>query len=150
MWLRKLKLNHTELWLKGNSIVTLPAITAPGYNRVTRLYLSHNNISTLEAEQVPPHLQVSRDSASYLACHFSFELVISALFASLQVLELDHNNLMWLSASILQALANKTDLQRLTLHANPWHCDCAARGMLNFLQEHFTQVWIVHVPCLSS
>ena len=79
LWLRKLKLNHTELWLKRNSIVTLPAITAPGYNRVTRLYLSHNNISTLEAEQVPPHLQVSRDSASYLACHFSFELVISAV-----------------------------------------------------------------------
>lgn len=121
LWPQRLKLNHTELWLRGNSIVTLPPTTAPGYNRVTRLYLSHNNISTLEAEQVPPHLQV---------------------------LELDHNNLMWLSPSILQALANRTGLQRLTLHANPWHCDCSARGMLNFLQEHFTQVaYLSNVTC---
>ena len=67
---RRLKLNQTELWLRGNSIVTLPPNTAPGYNRVTRLYLSHNNISTLEAEQVPPHLQVSRDFASHLSCQF--------------------------------------------------------------------------------
>jgi hypothetical protein len=82
---------------------------------------------------------------------FPPELVISVLFASLQVLELDHNNLMWLSPSILQALANRTGLQRLTLHANPWHCDCSARGMLNFLQEHFTQVWIVHsTPTMMS
>jgi hypothetical protein len=62
----------------------------------------------------------------------------------MQVLELDHNNLTQLSTSILQALANKTGLQRLTLHANPWHCDCAARDMLSFLQEHFTQVQITH------
>jgi hypothetical protein len=69
------------------------------------------------------------------------EMVISVLFASLQVLELDHNNLTQLDASTLQAFGNKTGLQHLTLHANPWHCDCEARGMLSFLQEHFTQVW---------
>jgi protein toll len=56
LWPRRL--NHTELWLEGNSIVKLPWNTAPGYSKVTRLYLSHNNISTLVAEQVPPHLQV--------------------------------------------------------------------------------------------
>jgi protein toll len=67
---RRLKLNQTELWLRHNSIVTLPPTTAPGYDRVTRLYLSHNNISTLEAEQVPPHLQVSKYNASQLSCHF--------------------------------------------------------------------------------
>jgi len=65
----KLKLNQTELWLRGNRIVTLPPTTAPGYDRVTRLYLSHNNISMLEAEQVPPHLQVSGYLTSHLACH---------------------------------------------------------------------------------
>ncbi|PNF28084.1 hypothetical protein B7P43_G12250 [Cryptotermes secundus] len=122
LWPRRIKLNHTELWLNSNSIVTLPWNTAPGYSRVTQLYLSGNNISTLAAEQVPPHLQV---------------------------LELDHNNMTWLDASILQALANKTTgLQRLTLHANPWQCDCAARGMLNFLQEHFTQVaYLSNITC---
>jgi protein toll len=61
LWPRRIKLNHTELWLQGNGIVTLPRwSTAPGYSRVTRLYLSHNNISTLAAEQVPPRLQVRR------------------------------------------------------------------------------------------
>jgi hypothetical protein len=69
-------------------------------------------------------------------------MVISILFSSLQVLELDHNNLTQLDASILQLFDNKTDLQRLTLHANPWLCDCEARGMINFLQEHYTQVQI--------
>jgi len=67
---QRIKLNQTELRLRGNRIVTLPPTTAPGYDRVTRLYLSHNNISTLEAEQVPPHLQVSGYLASHLACHF--------------------------------------------------------------------------------
>jgi hypothetical protein len=67
------------------------------------------------------------------------ELVISVL-ASSQVLELDHNNMMRLSASTLQALSNRTGLHRLTLHANPWQCDLSARGMLSFLQGHFTQV----------
>jgi protein toll len=56
---QRINLNQTELRLGRNSIVTLPSTTAPGYDRVTRLYLSHNNISTFEAEQVPPHLQVS-------------------------------------------------------------------------------------------
>lgn len=68
LWPRRIKLNHTELWLKGNSIVTLPWNTAPGYSRVTQLYLSHNNISTLAAEQVPPHLQV-RKRCSYCLVH---------------------------------------------------------------------------------
>jgi len=67
---QKLKLNQTELWLRSNRIVTLPPTTAPGYDRVTRLYLSHNNISMLEAEQVPPHLQVSGCLASHLAFNF--------------------------------------------------------------------------------
>jgi protein toll len=61
LWPRRLKLNHTELWLKGNGILKLPQNTAPGYSRVTRLYLSHNKISTLVADQVPPHLQVNMD-----------------------------------------------------------------------------------------
>jgi protein toll len=56
---QRIRLNQTELRLRGNSISTLPPTTAPGYDRVTRLYLSQNNISTLEADQVPPHLQVS-------------------------------------------------------------------------------------------
>jgi protein toll len=60
LWPRRLRLNHTELWLKGNGIVMLHGNNAPGYSRVTHLYLSHNNISTLAAEHVPSHLQVSR------------------------------------------------------------------------------------------
>jgi protein toll len=67
---QKIKLNQTELRLRGNRIVTLPPTTAPGYDRVTRLYLSHNNISTLEAQQVPPHLQVSGYLTILLACQF--------------------------------------------------------------------------------
>lgn len=142
LWPRRLKLNHTELWLSGNSIEKLPLSTVPGYSRVTRLYLSHNFISTLVAEEVPPHLQVNKGLHATLCMTFTSEMVISVLFSSLQVLELDHNNLTQLDASILQTFDNKTDLQRLTLHANPWHCDCEARGMINFLQEHYTQVQI--------
>ena len=147
---QRIKLNQTELRLRGNSIAALPPTTAPGYDRVTWLYLSQNNISTLEAEQVPPHLQVSGQLASHLAFRFSPELVISVLLASLQVLELDHNNMMGLSTATLQALSNRTALHRLTLHANPWQCDCSARDMLTFLQGHFTQVYIMHTTSNSG
>lgn len=80
LWPRRIKLNHTELWLKRNSIVTLPWNTAPGYSRVTQLYLSHNNISTLAAEQVPPHLQVRRGARNALCMTFIPKTVISHLF----------------------------------------------------------------------
>ncbi|PSN56345.1 Protein toll [Blattella germanica] len=109
-----LTLNHTEAMLAYNNIVKLPTDEYPGYQQVTRLYLSHNNISMLTKENLPPNIQV---------------------------LELHNNNMTYLNNSVLDILgAEKTGLRHLTLNDNPWECDCKARDLLTFLQEHYKQV----------
>ncbi|XP_069700002.1 protein toll [Periplaneta americana] len=110
--------NHTELWLENNSLETLPHNSSQGYNWVTHLHASHNNISGLSSEQLPRNLQE---------------------------LELDHNHLTRMNRSVLEALSNMT---RITLHANPWQCDCMAQPLLSFLQEHFKQVaYLSNITC---
>ncbi|KAJ9599461.1 hypothetical protein L9F63_010076, partial [Diploptera punctata] len=109
----QMTLNHTELILSKNRLTMLPNSTDAGYSQVTKLYLSSNNISTISKENVPPVIQV---------------------------MELHNNNLTHLNEPVLDVLANSDTLERITLHRNPWQCDCNAKGLLMFLQEHYTKV----------
>lgn len=117
-----LTLNHTELLFSKNKIRQLPTIRNLGYSQVTKLYFSYNNISALSTENLPPVIKE---------------------------MELHNNNLTHLNESVLDIFANvETGLQHVTLHKNPWQCDCKARGLLNFLQEHFTQVpYLSNITC---
>lgn len=105
--------NHTELILDNNLIEKTPNFTNSGYANVTHLYLSNNNISEIDVGFLSPQLQV---------------------------LTVDNNNITKLSSGILRFLSNSTEIRLLTLHHNPWVCDCSARDLLNLIQQKFKQV----------
>lgn len=118
-------LNSTELYVEHNRITALPsrrarnatqaaAVSAPpnAYDYVTEIHASHNNISALRADNIPPMLRV---------------------------LNVRHNRLVELTGSVLQQFNRTRRLHHISLGHNPWRCDCAARELLLFVQNHGTQ-----------
>lgn len=57
-----------------------------------------------------------------------------------QVLELDNNNLSTIYPDVLEFLKNSTNLIDLTLHENPWICDCNTKDFLNFIQTKLVNI----------
>lgn len=65
-----------------------------------------------------------------------------------QILELDNNNISRIDSNVLEFLKNSTTLTQLTLHANPWICDCNAKDFLNFIQTKFANIYdLPQVTC---
>lgn len=54
-----------------------------------------------------------------------------------QVLKLHNNNVLRIPPNVLEFLKNDANLTTLTLHENPWKCDCEAKDFLNFVQTKF-------------
>lgn len=98
---------HIELNLTGNKLKEIPSIELLGSQYVTSLLLSHNNISHIPLEKLPENLQI---------------------------LELDNNNISTVNPDVLDYLKNSSSLKKLTLHKNPWRCDCDDRDLLSFVQ----------------
>nr|CAD7457996.1 unnamed protein product [Timema tahoe] len=103
--------NHTELWLVGNGLINLPDVSWPGYANVTLVDASYNNLGSVNISQLPP---------------------------GLKTLKLNHNNLTHMNTPVLEFLTNRTT--NISLHGNPWSCDCQNRDMLAFLQAQFKQI----------
>lgn len=57
-----------------------------------------------------------------------------------QVLELHNNNISRIHSDVLKFLKNSTNLTKLTLHGNPWECDCQAKDFLNFVQTKYAKI----------
>lgn len=66
--------------------------------------------------------------------------MINELVLAFQVLELHNNNISSLNSDVLQLLNNSTSLKTLTLHNNPWRCDCDAIDFLNFIQTKVVEI----------
>lgn len=105
--------NHTELLLDRNEIMKLPNASYPGYEDVTELHLASNGIEDLSPGVLPRNLQV---------------------------LTLDNNRLTALGSDIVKFLNGSDTLRNLTLHNNPWDCDCSARELLDLIQQKFKAV----------
>ncbi|XP_063909623.1 protein toll-like [Zophobas morio] len=89
------------------------------FHNVTKLFLAHNKIRKVLS--VPPNLEV---------------------------LELNHNHLNTLDPHIVSKL-NSTRLLRLTLHDNPWVCDCNSASLANFLRQS-NAVVTNDIACLNN
>ncbi|XP_066994447.2 protein toll [Anabrus simplex] len=112
------KAAKVELMLNNNFIHHLPLTLHESYVNISRLILSNNNITWLSKESLPPNLKE---------------------------LYLDNNNLTHLNSSLFDMWTNKTNL---TLHGNPWMCDCDSLDLYNFLQTSFKQVeYLNNITC---
>ncbi|XP_014256119.1 protein toll isoform X2 [Cimex lectularius] len=105
--------NHTELDLTGNRITSLPNELGKGYGRVTELKIGHNNLTKIN---------------------------ISVLSPNLEVLMLENNNLSVIDNGSLKMLENAKGLRLLTLHKNPWKCDCSSKDLLLFIHRKYKEI----------
>ncbi|XP_001604577.1 protein toll [Nasonia vitripennis] len=99
-----------ELDLRVNRLVEPPSMYKKGYEKVTSLNLSRNRISFVDERLLSPNLKT---------------------------LLLDGNELSSIDAKILEKLSNSSKISKLTLHDNPWRCDCSSRELLSFVQSNF-------------
>lgn len=117
------RLNRTEYSLSHCGIEAPPNIyQIRGYDKISAYYLSNNNVSIFRVKNLPEKVDV---------------------------LELHNNNISILSEAVVRHLReNATHLKRLTLSGNPWQCDCEARDLLTYVQDHFQIVSdLINVTC---
>lgn len=118
------KLNFTELYIQGNHLSSLPNMSHIGYTYVRKINAEFNNISELSLNNIPPHIEV---------------------------LQLAHNNLSFISSSVFKALRNKTKIQKLTLGSNPWMCNCFSTELLSYMQSNYQTVeGLQNITCFGK
>lgn len=116
-------LNGTELWVQHNRIERLPLIKADDpYMHVTIINASHNRIDALMAANIPP---------------------------ALRSLDLRHNRLRTLDASVLDALG-LIAVRSVWLDENPWQCDCSTIPWLEQLQCHSRADYLAGARCAGN
>ncbi|XP_067205444.1 protein toll-like [Linepithema humile] len=91
-----------------NRLTQMPDLEELKLIPVNKLFLSHNDIST-----------ISKNRLSETTEH----------------LELHNNKLSRIHTDVLRFWENSTNLTRLTLHENPWECDCDARDLYKFIHS---------------
>ncbi|XP_076299599.1 LOW QUALITY PROTEIN: protein toll-like [Lasioglossum baleicum] len=104
-----------ELNLEGNKLTQLVPLTYLGLSNVSisKLLLSGTNISNLPLDVLP---------------------------SDVEVLELHNNNISKLDLDVLEFMNNSTKLRKITLHENPWTCDCDTRDVVNFMQTEVPRI----------
>ncbi|XP_067216686.1 protein toll-like isoform X1 [Linepithema humile] len=77
------------------------------------LYLSHNNIS---------------------------EIILDGLSRTIEILQLHSNNISKIHPDVLEFFRNSTSLIYLTLHDNPWECNCDTVDFLRFIHTEYRKI----------
>lgn len=110
--------------LTGNFLTEMPLLNQSGNANITEMFLSHNNISRISPD---------------------------AIYPSLETLELHNNNLVRLDSKVVEILKTSTSLKELTIHGNPWKCDCEASDLVSFVQTKFKKIpHVLNVTCEGS
>lgn len=112
--IKTLPSHNVELNFTGNELTRMLPLTEIGLDdiQISKLLLSNNNINKISVNELP---------------------------LNMKVLELHNNNISRLNSDVLQFMKN-TSLTELTLHGNPWTCDCDARDFLNFIQTKVIEI----------
>lgn len=97
---------HLEINLTGNYLKQIPR--EDGYKNATVLILSHNNIT---------------------------DISLSSLSRRIQVLKLDNNRIQSIDIDTLEYFKLAMNLSEITIHNNPWKCDCDGIYLLKFLEK---------------
>ncbi|XP_067206517.1 protein toll-like isoform X1 [Linepithema humile] len=89
-----------------NQLTQMPDLENLKLRSVNKLFLSHNDISTISK---------------------------NGLSKTTEDLELHNNKLSTIHSDVLIFWKNSTNLTHLTLHENPWECDCNAKDFYDFI-----------------
>ncbi|XP_015116361.1 leucine-rich repeat-containing protein 24 [Diachasma alloeum] len=120
-----------ELDLSVNSIIDVPSETFPSCPSLMRLILSGNPIRRLSRDAFKPLTQLTTLELS--KCQLtSIEQGAFNGLQSLEWLRLNDNRLTYVPEMTLPLNGN---LHGLTLHNNPWLCNCRLRPMQDWLKQ---------------
>lgn len=113
-----------ELNFSGNRLTRMPDLKAMGFvSGLKKLNLSHNYID---------------------------EMSLDGLSNTIEVLELHDNKISRIPSDVLEFL-KESNLTSLTLHDNPWECDCYAKDFGSFIRNKFgTMLELREVKCLET
>lgn len=102
-----------HLHIENNRITKLPQHNTTGYKDVNYLYARNNSIESVDAEELPDNMFL---------------------------LDLTANKMFWLEFDVLSHLSRMETLQNISLHGNPWMCDCAATELQQFLRANVQRI----------
>ncbi|CAB0039594.1 unnamed protein product [Trichogramma brassicae] len=121
--IKNLEGKFIEVYMTYNSLTEIPPVNLLPQN-ISVLDLSSNNISILSEEI------------------FTID--------SLQQLKLHNNRLTRLDNNVLSRLQDHKSLTSLSLHSNPWLCDCNTRDFLSFVQKNLVQLELHGISCAET
>ncbi|XP_054266773.1 protein toll-like [Macrosteles quadrilineatus] len=105
--------DHSELNLEGNQLHSFKLPDGRGYENLTHLYLAHNNLTEFNMTGISPRIKV---------------------------LDLSNNNLTGLASETITQLESAPELMYLSLHNNPWTCDCDALPFIQLVKKSYKKV----------
>merc|ERR1719427_1899999 len=119
----------TEINLAGNNISKLPSKLFDGNDRLQTLVLSNNQISQLLPHQFPPLRALKKIDLSNAGLKTINMKAFMNLGRSVEVIDLNGNHLQNIREETFITLQG---LKHLTLHNNPWMCDCKLKNFRDF------------------
>ncbi|KAL7295921.1 hypothetical protein TKK_0010959 [Trichogramma kaykai] len=113
------------------------------------LNLSHNKFNQVDESsftRLLPSNVVSIDMSSNNISRFDIDF---SNVKNIKLLKLHRNNLTHLSSNVLLKLQNQS-LKNITLHENPWACNCDTLEFLEYIQTNFIEFHLQEVRCAST
>ncbi|XP_011506342.1 PREDICTED: protein toll-like [Ceratosolen solmsi marchali] len=124
-WIDARTVERIELDLAMNRLEAMPDMNVKGYQKVRTLNLSRNNIDRVHEKLISPNLEI---------------------------LNLDGNNLTYIDLKILRKFSSNSSLtSKLTLHGNPWYCDCSTYDLFTFIQSNSIRMpELLRITCSNT
>ena len=111
----------TSLDLSENNITKIFPKTFDGNDNLKTVRLSHNQIAALDYYQFPPLSSLKSVDLSHCRIASVDKTAFKNLGSSVETVNLDNNLLTTMREEVFVTLTN---LKALSLHSNPWVCDC--------------------------
>lgn len=105
-----------KLYIENNHITRLPLYNETGYKDINYIYARNNSIESVYTHHLPNDLNI---------------------------LDLSANRIQLLDYDVLSHLGRMHTLQSISLHDNPWLCDCEAADLQRFIRANVTRIEVV-------